>query len=222
MITGLKSELEGSKKESTKQETKEEVEESELIQFKIVFWGPGESGKTTNYKFLRKNFRHFDFISHSMSVETTDGRTSWADSCYFSFMVNMPHNKEYKVIVQLVTCTGQERFLGTREYVLDGADGIIFVGDSGPDKMEQNKRSYRELIAFSKSKNIPNVIQLNKRDLKDAVSLKHFKEEMELPMEKTYSDGTEVVYPAIATEGENVLESFRAVIFLAIFDYFFY
>lgn len=46
--------------------------------------------------------------------------------------------KKYRIIVKIVTCTGQERFLSTREYVIDGADGVVFIGDSDPEKIEEN------------------------------------------------------------------------------------
>ena len=62
----------------------------------------------------------------------------------------------------MVTCTGQERFLSTREYVLEGADGIVFVGDAKKGKMKQNRRNFRELLSFVRKKGVPYTIQLNK------------------------------------------------------------
>jgi len=117
-------------------------------------------------------------------------------------------NLKYNVIVQIVTCTGQERFLSTREYVLEGADGVIFVGDSDPEKLEENKRSFRELISFTRASKIPYVIQLNKRDLKNAISLINFKKQLGLPEGDLYPNGSPVVFPVIAIKGVNVLECF--------------
>ena len=125
-----------------------------LIQFKIVYWGPGESGKTTNFFRLREKFNYIT-LNKGYSVETTEGRTLWQDSVFLSFNITLKDDNKYNIITQIVTCTGQERFLSTREYILDGADGIIFVGDSDPEKNEQNKRSFRELISFAKPRNIP-------------------------------------------------------------------
>ena len=208
-------------------EEKEELEISEdfdfndnenMIQFKIVYWGPGESGKTTNFFRLREKFELLK-LTRGYSIDTTEGRTLWEDSLYllFNFALN---DIKYNIITHVVTCTGQERFLSTREYVLDGADGIIFVGDSSPEKIEQNKRSFRELISFAKSKNIPYLVQLNKRDLKSVIPIEKFKVHLGLPLQEAYPDGTFVVYPTVALQGENVINCFKDLILQIIFNYF--
>jgi len=120
---------------------------TEVLQFKVVYWGPGESGKTTNYFRLREKFDGLK-LNRGYSIETTDGRTLWQDSIRLSFYLNLEDIK-FNIITQIVTATGQERFLSTREYILDGADGVVFVADSDSDKLEQNKRSFRELVSFS-------------------------------------------------------------------------
>ena len=173
-----------------------------VLQFKIVYWGPGESGKTTNYFRLREKFDGIK-LNRGYSIETTDGRTLWQDSVRLSFYLNLGLVK-FNVITQIVTATGQERFLSTREYVLDGADGVVFVADSDPKKMEQNKRSFRELVSFTSEQNVPFVIQLNKRDLEGAISVEEFKKELDLPKFENYEDGTLVIYPTVAIEGESV------------------
>lgn len=116
--------------------------------------------------------------------------------------------------MQIVTCTGQERFLATREYVLEGADGVIFVGDSNPEKLEENKRSFRELLSFTGNSKIPYVVQLNKRDLKNAISVNEFKKHLGLPEDEFYSGNFPVVYPVIAIKGNNVMECFWDLITL--------
>jgi signal recognition particle receptor subunit beta len=190
----------------------------DVLQLKIVFWGPGESGKTTNYFRLREKFNGI-VLNKGISISTTDGRTLWQDSIRISCYLNLGDLK-YNIIIQIVTCTGQERFLPTREYVLDGADGVIFVADSNIAKMEQNKRSFRELISFTNEKKIPFVIQLNKRDIESAVSIADFKRLMELPPFEQYSDGTKVVYPTVALQGENVRECFEDLMFQVISNFF--
>ncbi len=189
-----------------------------MLQFKIVYWGPGESGKTTNFFRLREKFDLLK-LSRGYSIETTEGRTLWEDSLYLLFKFTLKDVK-FNIIAHVVTCTGQERFLSTREYVLDGADGIVFVGDSDPDKLEQNKRSFRELISFASPKNIPYLVQLNKRDLENAISISKFKLALGLPLLETYPDGTLVIYPTEALQGKNVVECFKHVILQAIFNYF--
>ena len=86
--------------------------------------------------------------------------------------------------------------------------------------MEQNKRSFRELISFTNALDIPYIIQLNKRDTKDAIPLREFKKILGLPNEEKYHDGTMVVYPAVATLGKNVMESFWDLILQVILNYF--
>jgi len=189
-----------------------------MIQFKIVYWGPGESGKTTNFFRLREKFDLLK-LTHGYSIETTEGRTLWEDSLYLLFKFILCDVK-FNIITHVVTCTGQERFLSTREYVLDGADGILFIGDSDPEKIEQNKRSFRELVSFAKPKEIPYLIQLNKRDLKNAIPIKKFKIDLGLPLLEKYPDGTYVVYPTEALRGKNVVECFKDLILQVIFNYF--
>ncbi|MHA1460293.1 MAG: GTP-binding protein [Promethearchaeota archaeon] len=189
----------------------------EVLQFKVVYWGPGESGKTTNYFRLREKFDAVK-LNRGYSIETTDGRTLWQDSVRLSFYLNLAEIK-YNIITQIVTATGQERFLSTREYVLDGADGVVFVADSDPQKMEQNKRSFRELTSFTQDQQIPYVIQLNKRDLDKAISIKAFKKELGLPQFEEYEDGTLVVYPTVAVEGESVRICFEDLMVQVIFNF---
>lgn len=207
-----------SEHDSSKSELPDFNKDDYIIQFKIVYWGPGESGKTTNFLRLKEKFSLLK-ISNGYSIDTTDGRTLWHDSIFFTFNLQIK-GKKYNIITQITTCTGQERFLSTREYVIDGADGVIFVGDSCPDKIEENKRSYRELISFVNRNNIPIVIQLNKRDLPDAISLKNFKKHLGLPNLDKNSDGTPIVYETIALEGENVVRVFEDLVMKIFINFF--
>ncbi len=190
----------------------------EILQFKVVYWGPGESGKTTNYFRLREKFDGIK-LNRGYSIETTDGRTLWQDSIRLSFYLNLEKVK-FNIVTQIVTATGQERFLSTREYVLDGADGVVFVADSDPKKIEQNKRSFRELISFTNKQNVPFVIQLNKRDLEGAISEKGFKKELGLPKFEKYEDGTQVIYPTVAIEGDSVRKCFEDLMVLVLLNFF--
>jgi len=190
----------------------------EVLQFKVVYFGPGESGKTTNYFRLREKFDGVK-LNSGYSIETTDGRTLWQDSIRLSFYLNLKSVK-FNIITQIVTATGQERFLSTREYVLDGADGVVFVADSDPEQMEQNKRSFRELISFTDSRPIPYVIQLNKRDIESAISIKKFKKELGLPQSEKYADNSLVVYPTVALKGDSVRKCFEDLMIQILFNYF--
>lgn len=180
---------------------------SHLLQLKIVYWGPGESGKTTNFYRLKEQF-YEERITEGYSIQTTSGRTLWHDSLFLSFNFNL-NGMLYYVVCQIITCTGQERFLSTREYVLNTADGAVFIGDSDPSKLEDNRRSFRELLSFANKRNIPYIIQLNKQDLKNSVSIEEFKKALDLPLQERFPDGTYVVYPACALTGKNVVECFQ-------------
>ncbi len=216
--------IESKLSEKNQQAVEDKIDFSEtegVVQFKIVYWGPGESGKTTNFLRLREKFNSFK-ITNGYSIETTDGRTLWQDTLFLSFKFEI-EDKEYTFITQIVTCTGQERFLSTREYVLDGADGIVFVADSDPELVEQNKRSFRELLSFTSPKGrkkIPYVVQLNKRDLMDAVPIKDFKRDLGLLADERHEDESRVVYPAVALQGKNVVECYQDLLILIIYDYF--
>ena len=210
--------------DSKEKEGKPEIENDtglnqlmDILQFKIVYWGPGESGKTTNYFRLREKFNGLK-LNTGYSIETTEGRTLWQDSVRLSFYLNIG-NLKYNIITQIVTATGQERFLSTREYVLSGADGVVFVADSDINKMEQNKRSFRELLSFTKDQKVPYVIQLNKRDLKNAVTVQEFKKQLSLPEFNEYEDGTLVVYETVALEGNNIILCFEDLMLNVIFNF---
>ena len=177
------------------------------IQLKIVYWGPGESGKTTNYLRLMKKYSDKK-IAKGFCISTTDRRTLWQDSGFLMFNSGFS-----QIIIQITTCTGQERFLSSREHVLGGADGIIFVGDSSPEKMDQNLRSFKELLSFTRGLSIPFLIQLNKRDIPGAISIEDFKDIMGLPEESADEYGHLIVYPAIAIrKADTVFQIFQDLI----------
>ena len=183
------------------------MDEHANLQIKVMYWGPGEAGKTTCFFRLLDIFTEFR-LSKGFSIATTDERTLWNDSVYFRFPM-----KELKanIIVNVATTTGQERFLSTREYVLENADGAIFIADAHKDKMKQNKRSFEELLAFTRENRIPIVIQLNKRDIDNPVEVREFKDELGLPSVSEENDGFKIVYPSVATD--NRLNGVRDAFF---------
>ncbi|MBD3212221.1 MAG: hypothetical protein GF311_06395 [Candidatus Lokiarchaeota archaeon] len=96
----------------TQTESYEQVLTQNLIQLKIVYWGPGESGKTTNFFRLKEKFSE-EKITQGYSIETNDGRTLWQDSLFLSFEA-ASNRHDYTIVVQVVTCTGQDRFIRTK------------------------------------------------------------------------------------------------------------
>ncbi|MCU0558858.1 MAG: GTPase domain-containing protein [Desulfobacterales bacterium] len=138
------------------------------IECKIVYYGPGRCGKTTNLEYIHKTFtRHVK--GEMISIDTEGDRT-----LFFDFLpLELGKLKGCDVRVQLYTVPGQVRYASTRKLVLRGADGIIFVADSLEVRREQNMLALKDLQQNLKEYNlsifkIPLVMQFNKRDLAEA------------------------------------------------------
>ncbi|GAB4327236.1 MAG: ADP-ribosylation factor-like protein [Promethearchaeota archaeon] len=174
------------------------------MQLKAVYWGPGESGKTTNVRKLGEVYSG-ELAARGFSVETTEGRTLWADSLHLVYRLEVAGDV-VPVVIHLLTCTGQERFLATREHVLLRADGCVFVGDADPERSKENARSFRELQHFTSAsvrgggKPVPLVVQLNKVDLRPRTSKESFARLLGLL--------PGMVHEACAISGEGVSETF--------------
>ncbi|HMF30934.1 MAG TPA: hypothetical protein VKK79_05950 [Candidatus Lokiarchaeia archaeon] len=107
----------------------------------------------------------------------------------------------FLAIWQVVTATGQERFLATREFVLAGADGAIFVADASPGREEDNLRSFQELVALTRRMAIPVTVQLNKTDVEGAMTPGDLADLLAIPHDSVLS--------AVAVRGEGVEETFN-------------
>ncbi|MGE4519362.1 MAG: ATP/GTP-binding protein [Desulfobacteraceae bacterium] len=135
------------------------------IECKIVFYGPGRGGKTTNLEYIHKTFRK-NITGDLVSIDTQGDRT-----LFFDFLpIGLGKIKGCDVKVQLFTVPGQPQYASTRKLVLKGADGIVFVADSLKVQRKNNVLSLQDLHDNLKDygKNIfrvPLVLQYNKRDL---------------------------------------------------------
>ena len=110
------------------------------INAKIVYYGPGLSGKTTNLRVIYENVQP-NFRSNMISLSTEGERT-----LFFDFLpLDLGKIKGFKIKLQLYTVPGQVYYNATRKLVLRGVDGIVFVADSTPDKMEENLESLQNL-----------------------------------------------------------------------------
>ncbi len=138
-----------------------------VIQVKIVYYGPGRGGKTTNLEYINRKFRK-QIQSEMVSLKTHGDRTLFFDFLPF----DMGKIKGYDLKIQLYTVPGQVKYNATRKLVLKGVDGIVFVADSQEhmrtkniqslNQLHQNLLSYKESIF-----KIPLVLQYNKVDLKE-------------------------------------------------------
>ena len=135
------------------------------IECKIVYYGPGRCGKTTNLEYIFKAFNK-NTVADMVSINTKGDRT-----LYFDFLpMGLGKIRGCDIKVQLFTVPGQVKYVSTRKMVLKGVDGIVFVADSLEVRREANLLSLNDLTENLKeeSKNIsriPLVIQFNKRDL---------------------------------------------------------
>ncbi len=137
------------------------------VQAKIVYYGPGLSGKTSNLEYIHSKCR--DRInSDIVSIKTHGDRT-----IYFDFIpFDIGKIKGFDVKMNLYTVPGQVKYNATRQLVLRGVDGIVFVADSANSERKRNlaalKNLQDNLAVYNKSIfQVPIVIQYNKRDLKD-------------------------------------------------------
>lgn len=138
------------------------------VQLKIVYYGPGRGGKTTNLEYINKTYR--DQIKTEMvSLKTQDDRTLFFDFLPF----DVGKIKGFEVTIQLYTVPGQVKYNATRRLVLRGVDGIVFVADVQKDQRKKNIDSLNQLYENLKTYNLdlfkmPLVMQYNKIDLRSS------------------------------------------------------
>jgi len=136
-----------------------------IIDFKIVYYGPGLAGKTANLQYIHRCLPNANRGS-MISLATGDDRT-----IYFDFLpVSALTVRGFQTRFQLYTVPGQVQYNATRRLVLRGADGLVFVADSQFERLRENVESFRSLEANlheyeSTLDEIPYVLQYNKRDL---------------------------------------------------------
>ena len=138
------------------------------LQVKVVYYGPAKCGKTTNLEQVHANLQvpNPEAKSKMVSLATSADRTLFFDF----FPLEAMTIKGFKTKFQLYTVPGQVIYNTTRQLVLRGVDGIVFVADSQYDKMQENVESFQNLEDNLKSSklnlaDIPYVLQYNKRDL---------------------------------------------------------
>lgn len=173
------------------------------VSCKIVYYGPGLCGKTTNLEWVHR------LVPSEHRGDLTSIATEGDRTLFFDFMpLDLGSVAGMKTKFQLYTVPGQVYYNATRKLVLRGADGIIFVADSAPDRLEANIESMSNLVENLteygiRIEEVPMVIQYNKRDLPNAVSIALL--ESRLNPRKVPS------FEAVASRGENVLPTLKAL-----------
>lgn len=183
------------------------------VQVKIVYYGPGRGGKTTNLEYIYNKFGT-RIKSEMVTIKTQGDRT-----LFFDFLpIDMGQIKGYSTKIQLYTVPGQVKYNATRRLVLRGVDGIVFVADSLEVRRQQNVLSLENLeenlTTYKKSiYNIPIVFQYNKRDLVG-------KDTPLLPVETLEQDLNQKLkapsFEASAVDGTNVTQTVKKIIAMTI------
>jgi signal recognition particle receptor subunit beta len=185
------------------------------IQCKIVYYGAGFCGKTTNLQYIYTQTME-DIKGKMVSIDTKGDRT-----LFFDFLsLSLGKIRGFDIRVQLYTVPGQVHYDATRKLVLKGVDGVVFVADS---LKVQRKKNIESLINLAKNlaekgisiRSVPLVIQYNKRDLDGTDS------EI-LPMDILEKDLNSMLkvpsFPASALKGNGVFETLREISKLVVKD----
>ncbi|MCC6670961.1 MAG: GTPase domain-containing protein [Planctomycetes bacterium] len=180
------------------------------VNCKVVFYGPGMSGKTTNLEVVHQK------VPEENKGELTSISTDGDRTLFFDFMpLDLGNIAGMRTKFQLYTVPGQVYYNSTRKLVLQGVDGVIFVADSDPDKMAENIESYENLVENLKEygkdiRDVPHVIQYNKRDLPNAMPVEEMDKQMNrfgVPTFEAVARTGEGVFPTLKVLAEMVLES---------------
>ena len=180
------------------------------VNCKIVFYGPGMSGKTTNLEIVHQKAPE-ENKGELTSISTDGDRT-----LFFDFMpLDLGNVAGMRTKFQLYTVPGQVYYNSTRKLVLQGVDGVIFVADSDGEKMQENIESYENLIEnlqeYGKDvRDLPHVIQYNKRDHPNALPVEELDRLMNrfgVPTFEAVAVTGEGVFPTLKVLAGMVLES---------------
>jgi signal recognition particle receptor subunit beta len=172
---------------------------------KLVYYGPGLCGKTTNLQYIFDNLLPKDRRGKMVELKTETDRT-----LFFDFLpLELGTIRGLKTRLQLYTVPGQAHYNATRKIVLKGADGIVFVADSQPHVKESNLESYLNMKANLAEhgldlRHIPFVLQFNKRDLPNAMSMEQ--------MEGDLNEYNVPFWEAIAIQGIGVEDTLKSLV----------
>ena len=176
---------------------------SREINCKIVYYGPGLCGKTTNLQWI------YDKTNPTAKGKLISLATETDRTLFFDFLpLELGTVRGFKTRFHLYTVPGQVFYDASRKLILKGVDGVIFVADSQVERMDANSEAIENLVINLKSQgydlnNIPYVLQLNKRDLPNVAPL----DEMVSLLKRK----DEPVIEAIAMKGNGVFETLKAV-----------
>ncbi len=173
------------------------------INCKIVYYGPGLGGKTTNLQYIY-NKTAPDRKGKMISLATEADRT-----LFFDFLpLDLGSIRGFTTRFHLYTVPGQVFYDASRKLILKGVDGVIFVADSQRERMEANVESIRNLESNLRDhgfdlKSVPSALQFNKRDLPNAMPVDEMYRMLNYKREPTFE--------AVALQGVGVFDTLKAV-----------
>ncbi|PWT91110.1 MAG: gliding-motility protein MglA [Acidobacteria bacterium] len=176
---------------------------SREINCKIVYYGPGLCGKTTNIQYI------YDKTNPQAKGKLISLATETDRTLFFDFLpLDLGSVKGFKVRFHLYTVPGQVFYDASRKLILKGVDGVIFVADSQNERMEANEESVYNLNINLKEQGydltmIPYVLQFNKRDLPNIAPTEE--------MIQKLKQKDEPIFEAVASKGTGVFETLKAV-----------
>jgi hypothetical protein len=180
------------------------------INCKIVYYGPGLCGKTTNIQFI------YDKTGATAKGKLISLATESERTLFFDFLpIELGTIRGFRTRFHLYTVPGQVFYDASRKLILKGVDGVVFVADSQEARMDANVESIRNLkenlrehgVSIDK---VPYVLQVNKRDLPTAVPVP--------VMDKALRIKNEPVFEAVASRGTGVFETLKAVVKAVLMD----
>jgi signal recognition particle receptor subunit beta len=173
------------------------------INCKLVYYGPGLGGKTTNIKFVYEKTNPTS-KGKLISLATESDRT-----LFFDFLpLDLGEIRGFRTRFHLYTVPGQVFYDASRKLILKGVDGVVFVGDSQAARMDANVESLKNLELNLREqgydlKTMPYVLQFNKRDLPTALPFEQ--------MKKSLHYKGEPIFEAIAHQGTGVFETLKTI-----------
>ncbi|HKJ92679.1 MAG TPA: gliding-motility protein MglA [Longimicrobiales bacterium] len=176
---------------------------SREINCKIVYYGPGLCGKTTNLEYVYNKVNP-ETRGKMISLATENERT-----LFFDFLpVDLGAIRGFKTRFHLYTVPGQVYYNASRRLILKGVDGVVFVADSQAERMDANIASmqnlYENLADYGyEPRQLPMVLQYNKRDLSDIVPVEDLAAQL--------NPASVQEFEAVATQGVGVFDTLRAV-----------
>jgi signal recognition particle receptor subunit beta len=173
------------------------------VNCKIVYVGCGLSGKTTNVQYI------YDSTAQSQKGRLVSLSPENERTLFFDFLpLAVGDVRGYQTRFHLYTLPGQTFYELSQQFLMKGVDGVVFVADSHPERMEANVEAFERLrknleVQGYDVDRIPLVLQYNKRDLPNAVSISEF--------QATFNSVGRPYFEAVASQGRGVMETLQSI-----------